>query len=483
MVQVIGVRFQKGGKIYFFGADDFDINCGDFVIVETVKGIEIAEVTMGKTEIEEKRLATSLKQIIRKANEQDIQHSAELRVHEKEAFSICQKKILEHKLEMKLVGVEDAFDNSKITFFFTANGRVDFRSLVKDLASVFKTRIELRQIGVRDEARMIGGLGPCGRQICCGSFLEDFEPVSIKMAKEQNLSLNPTKISGVCGRLMCCLKYEEDAYEETRKRMPRIGKEVITPDGIGVVNDLNIVKETVKVRISKGDSYEINEYALEQIQRTDTSNHVSTENGNDSEPVVNNTVDENAENKESIEVETGKLNEGTISDKNEQIVSQSDASNPDSKSIISQLNNENDKPNSSLHPDRSKQNNLHRNHPLGQPVRREKKEFKESNEIGSEKRKFKSNFHGDNNHQNFANGKNVTTIQDEKPKYQGQFVSHNKRTEKGKEQLNKTENALSPRADQQHTSANSQSQPSVARKNNWQADLERAMKAAGDKKD
>ena len=273
MVQVIGVRFQKGGKIYFFGANDIDVVSGDYVIVETVKGIEIAEVTMGKTEMDEEKLNTPLKQIVRKANEQDIRHSAELRVHEKEASVICQKKIVEHKLEMKLVGVEAAFDNSKITFFFTANGRVDFRSLVKDLASVFKTRIELRQIGVRDEARMIGGLGPCGRQICCGSFLEDFEPVSIKMAKEQNLSLNPTKISGVCGRLMCCLKYEEDAYEETRKRMPRIGREVITPDGNGIVNDLNIVKETVKVRIAKGDSFEINEYALDQIQRTENPNH------------------------------------------------------------------------------------------------------------------------------------------------------------------------------------------------------------------
>ena len=481
MVQVIGVRFQKGGKIYFFGADDFDVNSGDYVIVETVKGIEIAEVSMGKTEMEEERLATPLKQIIRKANEQDIHHSAELRVHEKEAFAICQKKIFEHKLEMKLVGVEDAFDNSKITFFFTANGRVDFRSLVKDLASVFKTRIELRQIGVRDEARMIGGLGPCGRQICCGSFLEDFEPVSIKMAKEQNLSLNPTKISGVCGRLMCCLKYEEDAYEETRKRMPRIGKEVITPDGIGVVNDLNIVKETVKVRIAKGDSYEINEYALDQIQRTDNSNHVSQENSEDAEPVDVNTVDENTENQEVAVVETAKVSEDTVSEKDVKIVSQNDTL--DSDQNVPQVNNENNRANSSLRQDRSNQNSFHKNHPLGQPVRREKKEYKESNEIGNEKRKYKSNFHGDNNRPNVVNDKTASNVQEDKPKYQSQFVSHNKRAEKGKEQLSKPENAPSSRADQQHTEAPSKSQQTVAKKNNWQADLERAMKAAGDKKE
>ena len=185
---------------------------------------------------------------------------------EKEAYRICQHKIEEHKLDMKLVGVEQTFDNAKILFYFTANGRVDFRSLVKDLASVFHTRIELRQIGVRDEAKMLGGLGPCGRPICCGAFLGDFQPVSIKMAKEQNLSLNPTKISGVCGRLMCCLKFEQDHYESTRKRMPKTGKEVETPDGVGTVTDLNVLKETVTVRLHKGDSVEFKTYPLEELK-------------------------------------------------------------------------------------------------------------------------------------------------------------------------------------------------------------------------
>lgn len=197
---------------------------------------------MGVKEIDDTQLTSPLKPVIRIASAEDIQHVEDNKKHEREAYEICQRKIGEHKLDMKLVSVEYTFDNSKILFYFTANGRVDFRSLVKDLAGVFHTRIELRQIGVRDEAKMLGGLGPCGRPICCGTFLGDFQPVSIKMAKEQNLSLNPTKISGVCGRLMCCLKYEEDIYEETRRRMPRVGKEVITPEGNGVVWDLNIVK-------------------------------------------------------------------------------------------------------------------------------------------------------------------------------------------------------------------------------------------------
>ena len=267
MGKIIGVQFQKNGKLYYFDANGFEIKAGDYVVVDTARGLDLGEVTMGVREIDESSWRTPLKKTIRIATEQDIQHSRENRQKEKEAFSICQKKIAEHKLEMKLVSVEYAFDNSKILFFFTANGRVDFRSLVKDLASIFKMRIELRQIGVRDEAKMLGGLGPCGRPICCGSFLEQFQPVSIKMAKEQNLSLNPTKISGVCGRLMCCLKYEQDHYEQTRKKMPRIGREVETPDGTGPVTDLNIVKETVFVRLTNGDTSEIREYPLEQIVR------------------------------------------------------------------------------------------------------------------------------------------------------------------------------------------------------------------------
>ena len=271
MAKVIGIQFQKNGKLYYFDANGFEPKPGDYVIVDTARGNDLGEVTMGAREIDEETWRGPLKKTMRIATEQDIQHGVENRQKEKEAFSICQKKIAEHKLEMKLVSVEYAFDNSKILFFFTANGRVDFRSLVKDLASIFKMRIELRQIGVRDEAKMLGGLGPCGRPICCGMFLDQFQPVSIKMAKEQNLSLNPTKISGVCGRLMCCLKYEQEHYEMTRKKMPKIGREVTTPDGAGPVTDLNIVKETVFVRLTNGDTSEIKEYPLENIVRTGDS--------------------------------------------------------------------------------------------------------------------------------------------------------------------------------------------------------------------
>lgn len=265
MGKLIGVQFQKNGKLYYFDSNGLEVKPGDYVIVDTARGEDLGEVSMGPRDFDEESWHNPLKKTLRIATEQDIQHGLDNRQKEKEAFSICQKKIAEHKLEMKLVSVEYAFDNSKILFFFTANGRVDFRSLVKDLASIFKMRIELRQIGVRDEAKMLGGLGPCGRPICCGSFLDQFQPVSIKMAKEQNLSLNPTKISGVCGRLMCCLKYEQEHYEMTRKKMPKIGKEVSTPDGKGPVTDLNIVKETVFVRLTNGDTSEIKEYPLEQI--------------------------------------------------------------------------------------------------------------------------------------------------------------------------------------------------------------------------
>lgn len=267
MGNVIGVRFQNAGKLYFFDPGSFWPTAGDFVIVETARGIEFGEVVVPVRELSTPQLSAPLKQVVRIATEQDVQHARENKAAEKEAYAICQRKINEHKLDMKLVSVEYTFDNSKILFYFTANGRVDFRSLVKDLAGVFRTRIELRQIGVRDEAKMLGGLGPCGRPICCGAFLGDFQPVSIKMAKEQNLSLNPTKISGVCGRLMCCLKYEEDNYEQTRKRMPKVGKEVITPDGNGVVWDLNIIKETVRVRLQKGDSSELKDFPLADVQR------------------------------------------------------------------------------------------------------------------------------------------------------------------------------------------------------------------------
>lgn len=267
MVNVIGVRFQNAGKLYFFDPGPYWPTPGDFVVVETARGIEFGEVVTGIREMNDEQLTAPLKKVVRVATAEDVQHAKDNKAAEKEAYAICQQKIAEHRLDMKLVSVEYTFDNSKILFYFTANGRVDFRSLVKDLASVFRTRIELRQIGVRDEAKMLGGLGPCGRPICCGAFLGDFQPVSIKMAKEQNLSLNPNKISGVCGRLMCCLKYEQDNYEQTRKRMPKVGKEVITPDGPGTVWDLNIIKETVRVRIQKGDSSELKDYPVEDVQR------------------------------------------------------------------------------------------------------------------------------------------------------------------------------------------------------------------------
>ena len=278
MSKIMGIQFQKDGKMYYFDANGIEAEAGNFVIVDTVHGLDLGEVVLAAREISVIPETESMKKVIRIATEQDIQHGRENRIKEKEAFAICQKKIQEHKLEMKLVSVEYSFDGTKILFYFTANGRVDFRSLVKDLASVFKMRIELRQIGVRDEAKMLGGLGPCGRPICCGSFLSQFQPVSIKMAKEQNLSLNPTKISGVCGRLMCCLKYEQDHYEQTRKRMPKVGRTVCTPDGTGPVTELNIVKETVFVRLANGDSSEIKEYPLESISRTQEINTITESN-------------------------------------------------------------------------------------------------------------------------------------------------------------------------------------------------------------
>ncbi|MBR2923584.1 MAG: stage 0 sporulation family protein [Clostridia bacterium] len=266
MAAVVGVRFKNAGKLYYFDPGKHWPMAGSFVIVETARGLEYGQVITGVREVDDSLIASPLKPVVRVATEEDAQHAIENEKFEKEAYAVCQRKIDEHQLEMKLVGVEQTFDNTKILFYFTANGRVDFRALVKDLAAVFHTRIELRQIGVRDEAKMLGGLGPCGRPLCCGTFLGDFQPVSIKMAKEQNLSLNPTKISGVCGRLMCCLKYEQDHYEATRKRMPKIGKEVETPEGFGTVMDLNILKETVTVRIFKGDSSEMKTFPVDDLK-------------------------------------------------------------------------------------------------------------------------------------------------------------------------------------------------------------------------
>lgn len=251
MTEVVGVRFKEVGKIYYFDPDNTSLEAGDMVIVETTRGVECGQVAMPNRSIDDESVVHPLKKIIRKATPEDINHVAENKKKEKEAFEICEKKIAAHKLEMKLVDVEYTFDNNKILFYFTADGRVDFRSLVKDLAAVFRTRIELRQIGVRDEAKMLGGLGICGRPFCCSAFLGEFQPVSIKMAKEQGLSLSPVKISGTCGRLMCCLKYEQDAYLDLLKTTPKIGAIVNTPDGKGVVVDQNLLTGELKVRMDK----------------------------------------------------------------------------------------------------------------------------------------------------------------------------------------------------------------------------------------
>ena len=267
MAMVVRVRFKRTSKLYDFDPAGLDLHTGMHVVTETSRGVELGECMSGVMEVPEERVVAPLKPIIRIATEQDIMTQKRNEEAEKEAFDIAVERIAEHELEMKLVDVEYAFDHSKIIFYFTADGRVDFRMLVKNLASIFKTRIELRQIGVRDEAKMLGGIGPCGRPICCRTFLGDFTPVSIKMAKEQNLSLNPTKISGLCDRLMCCLKYEQDQYEATRKRMPRVGREIITPDGVGTINAINVLEERVKVRIAVGDAFELREYAIDDCQR------------------------------------------------------------------------------------------------------------------------------------------------------------------------------------------------------------------------
>lgn len=253
MVQIIGVRFKSVGKVYYFTPNRFKIKLRDKVIVETSRGIECGEVVLCDREIDETEFASPLKPVMRIATEKDLVTIEQNKKREVEAFAICEEKIAAHKLNMKLVEVECTFDNNKILFYFTSESRVDFRELVKDLASVFRTRIELRQIGVRDEAKMLGGLGICGRPFCCTSFLGEFQPVSIKMAKEQSLSLNPTKISGTCGRLMCCLKYEQDSYEQLLKITPKVGAIVNTPDGKGVVEEVNLLTGKLRVKPEKSE--------------------------------------------------------------------------------------------------------------------------------------------------------------------------------------------------------------------------------------
>ena len=276
MAMVVKVRFKRASRLYDFDTNGIALLTGSRVVTETVRGLEIGECMTDPQPIEDDSISQALKPVLREASEEDLRVQRENENREREAMAVAVRQVGEIGLEMKMVDVEYAFDRSKITFYFTADGRVDFRPLVRSLATVLKTRIELRQIGVRDEAKMLGGIGPCGRPICCRAFLSDFTPVSIKMAKEQNLSLNPTKISGLCDRLMCCLKYEQDNYEQVHKRMPRIGKEVETPDGVGVVNSLNVLGETVRVRIAVGDSYEMREYPADVCRRTDRSAQVPT---------------------------------------------------------------------------------------------------------------------------------------------------------------------------------------------------------------
>ena len=265
MAKVIGVRFKDGGKVYYFDPGEIEAKTGEYVIVETARGIECGTVAQAPHEVEESELVKPLKQVLRAASPRDIERAQENRRKEKRAFGICQQKIAARGMEMKLVDVEYAFDGSKILFYFTADGRVDFRELVKDLAAVFRTRIELRQIGVRDEAKMLGGLGLCGREFCCASFLSDFQPVSIRMAKDQGLSLNPTKISGACGRLMCCLKYEQAAYEDLLRNTPRQNASVMTPDGRGTVTEVSLLTGMLKVRLD-GDAGEIKSYHKSQLE-------------------------------------------------------------------------------------------------------------------------------------------------------------------------------------------------------------------------
>ena len=268
MKEIIGVRFRPNGKIYYFDPQNFEVETGTFVIVETARGVEYGKVVLGRRKVEDSKLTASLKPIIRVATADDTKKYEDNKKKSKRAFDICLEKIAKHKLDMKLIEAEYTFDNNKVLFYFTADRRIDFRELVKDLASVFKTRIELRQIGVRDETKMVGGIGICGRELCCNKHLSEFVPVSIKMAKEQNLSLNPTKISGVCGRLMCCLKNEQETYEELNSNLPNVGDYVTTPEKLkGEVSSVNVLRQLVKVIVTlDGDEKEIREYPVAELR-------------------------------------------------------------------------------------------------------------------------------------------------------------------------------------------------------------------------
>lgn len=263
MYDIVGVRFKKAGKIYYFDPDGIEIPKNEFVIVETVRGIEYGKAVIVEKKVTEDEIVLPLKKVVRVVDEKDREIITENNQAAKVAYEVCTEKVIEHKLDMKLVDVEYTFDRNKVIFYFTADGRIDFRDLVKDLAAIFRTRIELRQIGVRDEAKMLGGIGPCGRMLCCSTFLGDFEPVSIKMAKDQNLSLNPTKISGLCGRLMCCLKYENDEYEEAKAQLPDVGENIKTPLGMGRVTGLNILSRIIQVELA--DKSQTLEFTLDDL--------------------------------------------------------------------------------------------------------------------------------------------------------------------------------------------------------------------------
>ena len=267
MAKVVGVRFRNVGKIYYFDPKEYEIRLYDHVIVETARGMEYGKVVMPPKEVPDEEVVHPLKEVLRMATKEDDEREKANRQREREAYKVCQQKIREHNLDMKLIDAEYTFDNNKVLFYFTADGRIDFRQLVKDLAAIFKTRIELRQIGVRDETKILGGIGICGRCLCCHTYLSEFAPVSIKMAKEQSLSLNQTKISGVCGRLMCCLKNEQDTYEELNKRLPGIGDSVTTPDGMtGTVHSVNVLRQTVRVVIEENDEKEIQDFSGEDLK-------------------------------------------------------------------------------------------------------------------------------------------------------------------------------------------------------------------------
>lgn len=263
MYNVVGVRFKKAGKIYYFDPAGIEIKNNDYVIVETVRGIEFGKVVIANKQVDEEDIVLPLKKVLRIADEKDRLQVEENKQDARIAYNVCTEKVIEHSLDMKLVDVEYTFDRNKVIFYFTADGRIDFRDLVKDLAAIFKTRIELRQIGVRDEAKMLGGIGPCGRMLCCSTFLGDFDPVSIKMAKDQNLSLNPTKISGLCGRLMCCLKYENDEYESAKEQLPDLGEFIYTSHGDGKVVGLNLMERVIQIELS--DQQKVIEYTLDEI--------------------------------------------------------------------------------------------------------------------------------------------------------------------------------------------------------------------------